>query len=47
MAATRAAALPLAAALLQLTLPACNAHGWMTLPPSRNGGGLDDDIDKC
>lgn len=47
MAATRAAALPLAAALLQLTLPACDAHGWMTLPPSRNGGGLDDDIDKC
>ena len=25
----------------------CEGHGWMTFPPSRNGGNLDDDIDKC
>ena len=32
---------------LFVVIDALDGHGWMTYPPSRNGGGLDDDIDKC
>eukprot|EP01047_Picozoa_sp_COSAG01_P072817 COSAG01_NODE_11685_length_1879_cov_22.393820_1_plen_386_part_00 len=33
--------------LLVAASPAADGHGWLTLPPSRNGGGLDDDIGAC
>ena len=45
MAPPRAA--PLALALALAAPRGAEGHGWMTLPPSRNGGGLDDDMNAC